>query len=348
MVLSFHSVSISWSLNWVCFGSSSLESYSTSLHKNFLIKRKDKVYNEVVEGYFCMPRRTEGLEEAKSKIRSYTPGLWIEEVGGMKISDYELPKTTTLLLVGPGGSGKSSLVNRISKVFENDKFAPLRAQISYNSPVGEGTYFLQEYMIPRGSTSFCLYDTRSLSENSSENFEMIKNLMTKGVRHGELVTRCFDDSSVRKSMMCKAQQIGCYSSVVRRVDFVIFVVNALSVLQSTGNDHDHKSYKDILANSFSCPYLSFKDDKPVVVVTHGDLLTIYQRALVRIKLGELLGIPPDKQIFDIPGNCDPATELAIVEMLRYSLEHADRNLPCKRWVVDKVRSFFLHPSLLPF
>lgn len=28
-------------------------------------------------------------------------------------------------------------------------------------------------------------------------------------------------------------------------------------------------------------------------------------------------------------SCDPATDLAIVEMLRYSLEHADINLPGK-------------------
>lgn len=44
-------------------------------------------------------------------------------------------------------------------------------------------------MIPRGSTSFCLYDTRSLSDDSDENIKMLKHWMTRGVRHGELVTR---------------------------------------------------------------------------------------------------------------------------------------------------------------
>lgn len=58
-----------------------------------------------------------------------------------------------------------------------------------NLSVGEGTYFLQEYMIPRGSTSFCLYDTRGFSDASSENMEMLKRWMTKGVRHGELSIR---------------------------------------------------------------------------------------------------------------------------------------------------------------
>lgn len=47
---------------------------------------------------------------------------------------------------------------------------------------------------------------------------------------------------------------------------------------------------------------SVLDDKPVVVVTHGDLLSLTDRARIRTYLGELLGIPPAKQIFDIPGD----------------------------------------------
>lgn len=43
------------------------------------------------------------------------------------------------------------------------------------------------------------------------------------------------------------------------------------------------------------------DDKPAVVITHGDLLSHDERARVRLYLGELLGIPPTTQIFDIPG-----------------------------------------------
>lgn len=64
------------------------------------------------------------------KFHSYTPGAWIEKAGGMKLSDYDVPKTTSLLLIGPKGSGKSSLVNIISRVFENDKFASERAQVT--------------------------------------------------------------------------------------------------------------------------------------------------------------------------------------------------------------------------
>lgn len=48
----------------------------------------------------------------------------------MKLNAYDVPKTTSLILVGPKGSGKSSLINKISKVFEDDKFASERAQVT--------------------------------------------------------------------------------------------------------------------------------------------------------------------------------------------------------------------------
>lgn len=50
----------------------------------------------------------------------------------MELRDYIVPKTATLLLVGPERSGKSSLVNRILRAFDDDKFSPERAQVSCN------------------------------------------------------------------------------------------------------------------------------------------------------------------------------------------------------------------------
>ncbi|KAA8543539.1 hypothetical protein F0562_021715 [Nyssa sinensis] len=312
-------------------------------------RRRSSIYREVLQSYDELRRRSENLEEAKSKILSYTPGAWIEMVGGMKLSDYDVPKTASLLLIGPRGSGKSSLVNKISRVFEDDKFASERAQVSYNSSVGDGTYFLQEYMIPRGSTSFCLNDTRSLSDESYENMEMLKRWMTKGVRHGELAIRDSDSSSLKTIMKSKARHNGYKSSEARMVNFVIYVVNGLSVLKSmNSNDEAGMQYTQLISTTFNCPFLSFKDDKPVIVVTHGDLLSLSDRAMIRVHLGELLGIPPKKQIFDIPEISDPMTELTIVDMLRYSLEHADRNLPGKGWSMGKVVTVPLSTCLLLF
>ncbi|XP_059626247.1 uncharacterized protein LOC132269175 [Cornus florida] len=314
------------------FGDVSHRISSNSLDVKAYQRKKLGAFSQVLRSYDELQRRIGNLEDAKSKILSYNPGAWIEKVGGMQLSDFDVPKTTSLLLIGPKGSGKSSLVNRISRVFEVDKFASERAQVSYNLSTGDGTFFLQEYMIPRCSTSFCLYDTRGLSEVSSEDMEMLKRWMTKGVRHGELVIRDSDSSSVKTRMKYKDRQIGYYSEI-RKVNFVIFVVNGLSVLKSMDSSDDvaaaETRYIQIIATTFNCPFLSFKDNKPVIVVTHGDLLSLSERARVRVRLGELLGIDPVKQIFDIPESCDPATELTVVNLLRYSLEHADRNLPGK-------------------
>uniref|UniRef100_A0A2N9HSR0 G domain-containing protein n=1 Tax=Fagus sylvatica TaxID=28930 RepID=A0A2N9HSR0_FAGSY len=303
---------------------------STALDFEAGRRRRHSAYREVLQSYDKLQIRSEHLKEAKSKILRYTPGAWIEKVGGMQLADYDVPKTTSLLLIGPKGSGKSSLVNRISKVFEEDEFASERAQVSYTS-VGDGTYFLQEYMIPKSSTSFCLYDTRSLSDDSSDNAEMLKRWMTKGVRHGDPISRDSDSPSLRASIKCKARWNHFLSSEIRRVNFIIFVINGISVLKSMdSNDDSETKYIQTLVTAFNCPYLSFKDDKPVVVVTHGDLLSLSDRARIRVHLGELLGIPPAKQIFDIAESCDPVTELTIIDMLCFCLEHADTNLPLQQ------------------
>ncbi|KAK6937850.1 hypothetical protein RJ641_031358, partial [Dillenia turbinata] len=262
----------------------------------------------------------------------------MENVGGMKLIDYDVPKTTSLLLIGPKSSGKSTLVNKISRAFKDNKFTTARAQVSYNSSAEDGTFFVQGYMIPKGSTSLCVYDTRGLSDCSSDNIEMLKKWMTKGVRHGELVLKDKDSSSLRTRLKCKAQKNGFLCGEVRMINFVIYVVNGLSVLKSMeGGDAEDKQYMDTIYTTFNTPYLSFKDDKPVIVVTHGDLLSYADRARVRVYLGELLGIPPTEQIFDIPDNCDAVTELTTVNMLQYSLEHAEKNIPRshREWLAYK-------------
>ncbi|KAK0589143.1 hypothetical protein LWI29_010251 [Acer saccharum] len=301
-------------------------------------RRMRSVYRQVLQSYHQFQTRIGTLGEAKTRILSYSPASWIENVGGMKLGDYDVPKTTSLVLVGPKCSGKSSLINRISKVFEDDKFASERAQVTYNSSVEDGTYFLQEYKIPRGSNSFCLYDTRSLSDVPSINIDMIKHWITKGVRHGEPVIRESDSSSLRDRIKCKARKNSCQLSENRMVNFFIFVVDGLSVLKSMESDGDdvEKQYTQMITTAFNCPYLSFKDDKPVVVVTHGDLLSLTDRARVRTHLGELLGVPPMQQIFDISESDGPENELIIVDMLRYCLEHADKNLPHKNRTRNKV------------
>jgi hypothetical protein len=172
---------------------------------------------------------------------------------------------------------------------------------------------------------------------------MLKNWMTEGVRHGELVVRSRDSQRLSKSLKCKGGKKGFFSSKRRKVNFVICVVNGLSVLNAMENARGdlEARYIEAIVSTFNCPYLSFKDDKPALVLTHGDLLSLSDRARVRAYLAELLGIPPTKQIFDIPDCDDLVTESAIIGMLRYTLEHADRNFPQKSNVMNKVHKISL-------
>ncbi|XP_019178483.1 PREDICTED: uncharacterized protein LOC109173662 isoform X14 [Ipomoea nil] len=293
------------------------------------LKRSRNIYKEVLRSYDEVQGQAVALELAKRKILGYTPGSWTEAVGGTFLCDYKVPITTTILLIGTKGSGKSSLVNKISAVFEPERFTPQRAQVSFNPSIGAGTRFAHEYKIPRYAKSFCVYDTRSLSYKEFENEKMLKRWMTNGVRHGEPVIRAYDDVDGLKIRMKRSKAENEYApTVARPINFVVFVVNALSVLESMeGKDETKKRYTQVVSKAFNSPYLSFKDDKPVVVVTHGDLLSVSERVRVRVHLGDLLGIHPKNQIFDIPESKDSATELAILDMLHYCLDHADNNLP---------------------
>lgn len=70
-----------------------------------------------------------------------------------------------------------------------DKVLLIFLLVPGKSSTGDGTYFLQEYMIPRDSTSICLYDTRCLSGNPNDDDRILHEWMTKGVSHGELILR---------------------------------------------------------------------------------------------------------------------------------------------------------------
>ncbi|CAJ1942427.1 unnamed protein product [Sphenostylis stenocarpa] len=165
--------------------------------------------------------------------------------------------------------------------------------------------------------------------------------MRQGVRHGELVLRETNNERLRKSLESKVHKKD-HSSQTRKVNFVIYVVNALLIVNVMNDSSDSETdYIETIVSTFNYPSLSFKDDKPVLVFTHGDLLSRTERAHVRGRLGKLLGIPPTKQIFDIPNSDCPATESAIIGMLRYSLAYADINLPQKCKVLGyKVHKFF--------
>ncbi|KAK4409176.1 hypothetical protein Sango_0498600 [Sesamum angolense] len=278
------------------FGGFRNEGPRLSLVSEATERQRVKDYAEVLRSYEELQSRIDRLEEAKSRILSYAPGAWAEKIDSMDLSECDIPNTTSFLLIGPKGSGKSSLINKISRVLENDIFVSGRAQVSWNSSKEEGPI-----------SSMTLDD--------------------ESVRHGELVKRKSDSEDLKARLKCKARRSRS-SSQFREINFVIFVVNGLSVLESMDSvDGKKKEYSQMIATNFNNPLLSFQDDKPIVVITHGDLLSLSDRVRIRVYLGELLE------------SNDSATDLAIVDMLIYCLERADRNLPPKDLFVGKAPSF---------
>lgn len=73
-----------------------------------------------------------------------------------------------------------------------------------------------------------------------------------------LINRGSDDERVRARLQLKARQgLDCANSKKRVVNFVIFVVDAISVLKSMQGE-DHGQYTKLIEEAFRLPCLSFK------------------------------------------------------------------------------------------
>lgn len=280
-------------------------------------------------------KSSESLKDMRDKIKSYRPGDGLYEVGGISRADFAIPEVTTLLIVGPSGAGKSSLINNMIRVLDNVTSGLDRAQTYVE--MGNGSLFLQEYFLYKDAKHFCVFDSRGFSDNNiGEDLDVIKKWMTDGICHGEAVCRPSDSEMIREAFEGRGRQWHSNWTVKRRVDFVMFVVNAVSV-DSMRENHELLALEN-LATLYKSPFLSFKDDRPVVVMTHGDQLSPKDRVRTRIFIGELFGVSALDQIFDIscfsersvnPGDVDLVNDLVLLNMLDFSLERVDRNLPYK-------------------
>ncbi|KAJ3694460.1 hypothetical protein LUZ60_009940 [Juncus effusus] len=273
------------------------------------------------EACFSAYARARTLLDAKDFILRYKPGDLIEEMNGSKAEDYEIPDTTTIVLIGPEGSGKTTLIKRISKLFDSDLFPSDPDQESYNSSeIGGFTVFLKEYKIPkRVSSSICIYDTPGLlTYEKEDNFKMVEHWMNKGVQNRDL--RC-DYAMINNNKEKKSQ-------LKRKVNYAIFVVDAISVMEYMENNDD-KQYIDLISETFKYPVLSFKGKKPAVVITHGEKLSSLELNSVHDFIRELLCIS-STQIFDISAGLDDYdTELNILRLMHYCIDKADKCLQLK-------------------
>ncbi|KAJ4752651.1 P-loop containing nucleoside triphosphate hydrolases superfamily protein [Rhynchospora pubera] len=235
-------------------------------------------------------------------VRRYKPGYFIDDEA--RDEKFEIPETTTLLLIGDPGKGKALLVSQIKSVFDDIWSTP--APDDFNMTPGWGT--LQEHMILKDSTSICVFYTPCWPDFFEENHTILQDWMKNGVCHG--------NSKLKLSLNKR-----------RMVNYVILNLDAVSILESIDRKDDR--YMDMVHDTFNYPFLSFRGNRPAVVVTNGDRLSSAELSSVLDFIKELLGIPL-YQIFCIPGIDDYHTELNIVALLRYCLEKADQGLPLKQ------------------
>ncbi|KAJ7543173.1 hypothetical protein O6H91_09G027900 [Diphasiastrum complanatum] len=255
-----------------------------------------------------LKKRTKHIKDQREKILRYTPGNWLVGRGGTR-SGYAIPAVTTLLIVGPVGAGKSTLINNIIRVVDKTDHGFDRAQ-TYENTREYGTYFLEEYSICE-SQSICLFDTRGLSgEDLTEDLAVLQTWMREGVHHGQMVVRSSDSSALKECLKSKGRHGHDKLSKKRDVNCVIFVVSAVEVHNMKANE-DFASQNNLVC-LFKDPYLTFKGFTGRIV----------------------------------DDDCDPTTDMALLEMLEYALQKADRNLPYKittnfflKQVVEATRRF---------
>lgn len=296
--------------------------------------KKEGIIDRIRLQYKVLHENNEqSLVDAREWMKRYRPGAGIHKVGGLCNAGYAIPEATTLLIVGCAGAGKSCLVNNMIRVLNDVTDGFDRAQTYVDT--GNGSLFLQEYFPFADAKHFCIFDSRGFSSTKiSEDLDVIKKWMVGGICHGEAVCRPSDTKTTREAFEGRGRQGHSDFTVRRRVDYNIFVVNAFTVHRMR-ESHDVAAIEN-LAMLYNSPFLSFKDDAPVVVMTHGDMLAPEDRVNTRIFVGELLGVSPVDQVFDIscfkersvhPGDVDTVNDLVLLNMLKFSLERADKNLP---------------------
>ena len=229
-----------------------------------------------------------------------------------------------------------------------------------------------------------MYDNRGVDLNRMrEGLEEISSWMSDGVRHYQPCSRTEDNAAT-------IPQIGCQLSSARftprPVNCAVLVVN----LAETAGAFKKGDLKPLQAirDLFRCPairkssnplllsiYFSLDSRelglnscrpsqtcrrKPLLILTHGDMLSAEERIDGRLKLCEYLGVPEGTGAYDIPclteqgilpEESDPVTSYALTEAIYRVLIQSDRtHLPTRKpqdwllivwsWIMCSIAAFF--------
>ncbi|KAK9139250.1 hypothetical protein Scep_008931 [Stephania cephalantha] len=272
----------------------------------------------------------EGLEELRHKLLCYRSGdFWVPN-GGIAKKNMKIPPIVTLVLVGFSGSGKSSLINLMYSVLGRSGLIPF-ARTS-EKPSDYTTFFLEEHNVLRSVRSgFCVYDSRGLSyDRVGEGLGMVNRWMVDGIRHQQI---------------CEARTVGstlCSSRYVkRRVNCVVVVASVAEIYKAlmSGDSKPLEATREL----FCSPSIRKCNENPILILTHGDQLSVEERLDGRVKICEFLGASETAGTYDIvcltehgllAEELDPVTAYGLTEALYRALVFSDRTHCPKQYYLD--------------
>ncbi|KAF4381966.1 hypothetical protein F8388_014091 [Cannabis sativa] len=283
----------------------------------------------------------EGINDFRQKLVTYRSGDFWMPTGGVPKEKTDIPPVITILLVGFSGSGKSSLVNLMYCVLGRSGLVPFAQTSSGNSP-DYTSMFLEEHNVLRSLRSgFCVYDSRGFDyEQMSENIEELSSWMNDGVHHNQLCLRS-GDYLLRKDEIEVLMSRSSSKFERRRVNCAMVVANIAEIYKA----YKAGNYKpmDAIKELYSSPAFKKCIESPILILTHGDMLSTEERIEGRIKISEWLNISETSGVYDIvclteygfiAEDSDPVSAYALTEAIYRALIISDRTHLPKRSFLD--------------
>ncbi|XWS36133.1 hypothetical protein CRYUN_Cryun20dG0058400 [Craigia yunnanensis] len=281
----------------------------------------------------------DGLNEIRHKLLGYRSGDFWVPTGGIKKEDMDIPPVNTILLVGFSSSGKSSLINLMYSILGRSGLIPF-AQTSSGSCSNYTTMYMEEHNVLRSMRSgFCVYDSRGFDYGTTrEALDELSSWMSEGIHHNQLCLRNGDCTM----MTDDGENVVMRSSskfVQRRVNCVMVVANIAEIYKAlkAGDLKPIEATRQL----FCSPALRKSNENPLLILTHGDLLSTEERIDGRLKICECLDISETNGVYEIlclteygflVEESDPVSAYALTEAVYRALLISDRgHFPKKKF-----------------
>ncbi|XP_004300478.1 PREDICTED: uncharacterized protein LOC101306923 [Fragaria vesca subsp. vesca] len=290
-----------------------------------------------------------GVNELRHKLLTYRSGDFWVPTGGISKDMMDIPPVATILLVGFSASGKSSLVNLMYSVLGRSGLVPF-AQTSSSS--GSTTMLLKEHNVVRSLRSgFCVYDSRGFDYNDIGDDSVREELscwMNYGIHQNQRCLRSGDPDNIPHHNVAgddmhdefhTMSEYNWSSKFVRRtVNCVMLVANMAEIYKAfkAGDSNLIEATRQLFCSS---AFRNCDDEKPILILTHGDMLSTEERIEGRLKICEYVGVSETTGVYDIvclteygflAEESDPVSAYALTEAVYRALLISDRtHLPKK-------------------